>query len=80
MKHILPILILFISINFYSQVVHPLDGTNIKQLNCGESVSYVDPGGNQGDYLINLSRYESGIYIIEVIIDGIRSKEKVVIQ
>ena len=46
MKNILTILSLFISVNFYSQIIHPQDGTNIKELFCGQSVPYFDPGGH----------------------------------
>jgi hypothetical protein len=71
MKNILPILILFISVNFYSQVVHPLDGTNIKQLNCGQSIPYYDPGGNQGNYSSNVMSEQqfivpSGGHVIQI--------------
>ena len=71
MKQILPILILFISVNFYSQVVHPLDGTNTKQLNCNESVPYFDPGGNQGNYTSNVMSEQqfivpSGGHVIQI--------------
>jgi len=71
MKQILPILILFISVNFYSQINHPLDGTNIKQLNCGQSIPYYDPGGNQGNYSSNVMSEQqftvpSGGHVIEI--------------
>ncbi len=54
MKNILPIFTLFISVNFYSQIVHPLDGDNTVQMNCGQIVSYFDPGGDQGNYTSNV--------------------------
>ena len=71
MKQILPILTLFISVNFYSQIIHPLDGTSSKELFCGESVPYYDPGGNQGNYYSNVMSEQQfivppGGHVIEI--------------
>ena len=71
MKKTLTILSLFISVNFYSQVIHPLDGTNTKQLNCGESIPYFDPGGDQGNYGSNITSEQkffvpSGGHVIQI--------------
>jgi hypothetical protein len=71
MKKILTILPLFIAVNFYSQVIHPLDGTNTKQLNCGESIPYFDPGGAQGNYGSNITSEQkffvpSGGHVIQI--------------
>ena len=71
MKQILPILTLFISVNFYSQIIHPLDGTNTQQMNCGDIIVYYDNGGSQGNYAGNvLSQQQfvvpSGGHVIEI--------------
>jgi len=71
MKNILTILSLFISVNFYSQIIHPQDGTNIKELFCGQSVPYFDPGGQQGNYYPNVMSEQqfivpSGGHVIQI--------------
>ncbi|MDG2227884.1 MAG: CUB domain-containing protein, partial [Flavobacteriales bacterium] len=71
MKNILTILSLFISVNFYSQIIHPQDGTNIKELFCDQSVPYFDPGGQQGNYSPNVMSEQqfivpSGGHVIQI--------------
>ena len=129
MKNILPILILFISVNFYSQITHPLDGTsNSARSNRHTSIEpnpqgvdenlinlfvlYPNPSSGLITILLtenpvnswsiritdltgklisqslekgvssnqDLSSFESGIYLIEININGMVRTEKVIIQ
>jgi hypothetical protein len=71
MKNIPTILTLFISVNFYSQIIHPLDGIETHQMGCNASIIYYDNGGFQGNYDNNvLSQQQfvapSGGHVIEI--------------